>query len=474
MAIYRCYRLAAALSRKHWHAFLREVGREVYGRHRETRQLIEALRSHHPDFAVPDAQVFAAAFPGKAFSEGRFRLLRSYMSGMLEEFIVRMALRERPQERTRLLVAGLYELGELREAGKVIRDGRRAMASPLMEIEDLRHDFQLELLELDLYIRQRQKQVAFDWANLISKLEQQSLADQLRLLCAMVNAAGFRGNRDPRMQAMVARGLATAGAMRTELHPLAAIYFHLLSLLDGGDLQIHFAELEQLFREHDRSLSRTERMNLFAGLINFLLCLDRKGTPRSLQAVYRSLREMHRQDLIFGAGAFSVSFARNLASVAARMQAFDFAQEFLEELRERLDSPANEHVYHYGAAYLHFAQKNYSSARKHLHQADFSNPFFRIANDNLMLRIAYESNADDTFFSTHSTLSRHLYRKEELTAAFRNALRNLLRLLTVMYDLRWGPRNPEKMGKLQEMLAATDDVFNRDWILASIREIEAR
>lgn len=468
---FHSYLLAGGLEKKDWHRFVREVIRGSRTRHKETRAFVEALSPHYPEFKITDQDLHKVIFPEKPVEIPRLRVLRTYFKRLLEDFLIQNEILENVEMRDLLLTTALRKRNLLVLSEKVATAAQDRIVNLPYEFDNLQYDLRFEVQLLGIYIRSHRRTGKYNWSNLIGKLETYSLTHRLALMCAMLND-GYVVNEDTGSENQVLRALADAEFAKEGLHPLAQIYYHILKLLGGSDINLHFPKLEGLFMKHGGRISRIERMNIFGFLTNYLYLMDRKGNPKSLSALFRSFKVMHEQNLVFGSGAYSVVMVRNITGVGARMGEVAWTSTFLKEAREKLPSPENENAFQYGSAYLAFTEGNYAEARKSLSRVEYADAFYRLANDNLLLRISYETKDSELFYSVHATLSRHLYRKEAISPRIRKALQSLLKAMLALYELRWGTFGKNSFEEAKNMIESFEDVFNRDWLRAKIAELE--
>jgi hypothetical protein len=292
-------------------------------------------------------------------------------------------------------------------------------------------------------------------------------------LCALANY-GESFARSPEEAALIQAGLGEAATVEDRLPPLGKVYFHILSLLNGGDQKKHFEKLQGLFAAFAHRIPASEQRNIFGLMINYLHANDQKGKAGSLDRQFIAYKEMLRLGLVFGQGAFSVNSARNISIVGTRLGEFAWTRSFLETIPEMVPGPAGLNVLHYGSAYLSLAEGRCSDARRHLSQVDYSDPFYKMANDILMLRIAFEEKSIDLFHHQHAALSRHLYRREDISEGFRQGLHNLLKVMMALMDLGSRRCTAEDIAQLRQMLADFKLVFNREWLEDKIAELEVR
>jgi hypothetical protein len=468
---YQCYQIAAGLDRVTWNRLVRDIRKGIRTGHKDTQAFVAALEAYYPEFDVDDETHFVKAFPGVEFSAPRFRVLRTYFKSLLEQFMVEMELEEQPVFRRLLLTLAMKRNGLHLEAERILNEEQARLYESDIEIASLEHDLMMEKERLDLHIMSSQRKEPYDWNRILEKLDAYSLSYRLQLLCAMLNEGQLSAANTDSLN-RIQLTLEEAAPRIDNLQPLAAIYYHILCLLNGGNIEDHFPALEVVFRQHQVRIAKTEKMNIFGFLTNFLFQRDRLGDPKSLPALHRSFKVMHELDLVFGAGAYSVIMVRNITGVGARIGDIAWTTEFLQLARKNLPSPENENAFQYGSGYLAFVGGNYPEARKHLAQVEYADPFYRLANDSLLLRISYESHDEALFYSTHSALSRHLYRKEGVSIRLRKSLQNQLKAMQVLFELRWGNFDLEEFAGAKAMISDFENLANRDWLQAKVEELE--
>jgi hypothetical protein len=454
-----------------WNRLVRDIRKGIRTGHKDTQAFVAALEAYYPEFDVDDETHFAKTFPGIEFSAPRLRVLRTYFKSLLEQFMVEMELEEQPVFRRLLLTLAMKRKGLLLQGEMILNEEQERLFDSDIEIVSLEHDLMLEKERLDLHIMSTQRTEPYDWNRILEKLDAYSLSYRLQLLCAMLNEGQLSAANTDSLN-RIQLTLEEAAPRIDALQPLAAIYYRILCLLNGENIEDHFPALVAVFQRHQVRIAKTEQMNIFGFLTNFLGRRDRLGDPKSLPALHRSFKVMHELDLIFGAGAYSVIMVRNISSVGVRMGDITWTTEFLSQARKRLAFPENENAYQYGCAHLAFAGRNYAEARKHLAQVEYADPFYRLANDSLLLRISYESHDEALFYSTHAALSRHLYRKEGISIKVRKPLQNLLKAMSALFELRWGVFDMAEFAAAKAMIADFEDVYNRDWLLAKVEELE--
>lgn len=467
MAIYHSYELAASLSTAEWRRFLSWAERRAHPQ--DLRTLCAGLAAEHPGFAIRDEQLSAAIFPGKVFDSARMRVLRSSLKDALEQFMVEEALQAEPFKRDYLLLRSLLQRNLVQQAERLFGAMLATLSAAALGIEHMERTALMEEARLELFARKHRRQQDFDWERLLEASSTLALTHRLRMLCGMISGRG-QGTEAQHVEAEEC--LREAHARLERLSPYTLVYYHLLSLQVGRAADPHFGALQGLLRDLAGRLSFAERLNAFGLLINLVLAMDQRGDPAGLPLAFGTYQAMHAQGLVFGHGTFSTNTARNIVSMGSRIGATEWTRAFLEEARTRLDGRDAENVYHFGAAQLCFVERAYGQAKQHLQQVDHGDPYYKLATDGLLLRIAYESGDEEMLMAVRHALMRHLHRKGTLRPLTRNGFRNLLQIIVPLFRLRWLPQHAGKpKAELAARRARYKALVYPDWVDAKLQEL---
>jgi hypothetical protein len=470
---YQAFQLASALSPKEWKRFLKQALLTAESIAPDLRPFLQSLAHYHPAFTVEDEALHKVAFPGKPYDNARLRVLRTYLKDLVEDFIVHTELEHKKTLRELVLVQGLLRRNCLEAASRQLPRIQDQLPDPNLQLLEMEYGLRLEEMRLDLAVRKQQVSTDYPWDSLLRQVDDLAMAKRLRLLVAIMGSQGFLARTSNWFEEMLQGAVQSAHSKVTDRQPLIAIYRHLLCLLQGREGENHLHSLRQLLVTHGPAMDPPERINVYRALINHLFQQDRKRVPGSLEQIFDTYQEMHRQNLIFGAGAYSESTVRNIVSCGVRLGQLEWTRAFIEEARTALPEPERENIFHHGLASLYFAEGRYSEAKRHLTQLNFVNPFYRLSHDSLLMRICYETNDADTFHAILAAVSRHLYRTEQIAPSYRKGMLNQAKAIAPMFDLRWNPNPKMSLPALKQYIEGLNPISHLEWIQAKLQELEA-
>lgn len=465
---YQVYTLAACLNSTEWNQFTREVRQGILCRHSPTQALVAGLNGHYPAFEVEDTVLYSHLFPESPFDGARLRVLRTSMKGLLETFFIEKALAKKKGIRNVLLLGELASRGNHAEARRVMETSLIDLDKHLT-VEDMLRKFELQEFGLELDIRENRRNRQHDWTRILDSLSDYSIAQTLRLLCAIYNESKLL-NQDVEHFRQRSEGMIEAAQrMGSNAHPIIPIYAKLLNNLTEAENESLSEFLRQWLDQHGNEISETERLNILGLWINHLVQGDWMGKPGYLRQTLEAYTMLLESGRFFHAGSFSVHSARNAVAVASRLGETTWGRTFLQQAEKELNPTDLPGLMAYANAYLDFSEGNLTSALHHLRAAPLHDPFYRLACDLLLLRIWYEKGEDDLFLSLHTALIRQLYRKEKVTGAFRKSIQSFLGVIGQLHGFRsQTKRNPDT---LKGLCASIEWMTLREWVEKQIKKL---
>ena len=430
------------------------------------RKLFALLTDFHPVYEVDEKWIFRELFPGEPYKDSRLRSLRTKLLKLLHQFLVQMQLEGSPVVQEELLVEAFREKG-LFEAAQQEVDKALATLEPetIANFEDARRWSFMERARLDLRYKMGERPSALEAGDLFLSLDHYHLARRFELLVGIEVYGKVWDQETVFTGEMEARIMAERSGLTG--HPLIAIYHQLLtSLRHNVDSQV-LRKLREMIELHHARMSKEELLNIHNALVGKFVRELRRGVPGSLRNAFSIYQDMHRYQLIFGAGGVTIHLVRNIVAAGARLKEFKWTSRFLEEALPHLDANRRDGTYHFGSAQLAYHRGDYGEAKRHLLQVEFTDPKVRLSAQNLLLKCYFETRETEAFF-LRETVRRYLHRRAEFPGDFRQGYLNFLNLVAQLYDLRWKLGAKKNATQLRSRLDRYDSFFNREWVLEQL------
>jgi hypothetical protein len=441
-----------------------------FTRHEETRVFFAALTRRHPDYSRNDEKVFAEAFPSRPYDYPRLRVLRTYILDLLHRFWTLEELDQSEEEKTRLKIRALGNHGLARDHRKEIEKAKTPLDDrPLGNLSAAYHAYNLAESWVDSTLKMGSRTGVTEIQAALRRLDEFAICSRLKILCGIANS---RANITQEEKEFGMREtLLLTERLQLQREPLIALYYHLLHLLSEADHEVHFPVMRKLLRENQAYIDPSELLNLFGFLINYCLFTYNRGRPEFLRITFEVYQEMIALDLLFDQGGFTAHAYKNVVSLGARLKEFEWTREFVKETYRRLPERWREGVFHYGMAYLDFAEGLYSEAKRHLLQVEFYDQLYRSSHQVLLLRIYYETDEVESFYALLDTFRRYLNRNSDLSESMIAGLTNQINLTKKAFELKLGEKKLSKE-KLREEVLSLQPVVDRSWILEKLAEMK--
>ena len=230
----------------------------LYKVRQDSRALWAALLPYYPQFDVADHHLFETALPRTEYNEGRVRILRSYLSSHLEQFLAIIELEKDQTLRSRLLRRSA-ERFKLPQLSKKIWQSNRTFEPwhPELDLEE----FILLNEKLRLSVRHQNRSAKHDLQAVILPLDHFYITTRLKYLCGMVDPSiqTDEGPPSPALEEIKALYY----ALEDNVKGLSAMYFHLLHVLLGDQYNLHYFKLKALLSAHHADLEPNEAINLY-------------------------------------------------------------------------------------------------------------------------------------------------------------------------------------------------------------------
>lgn len=457
------------LNKKALKRFSDFVASPYFSRHEETKTFFASLVRFHPDYEMTDEKVFSKAFPGRPYDNARLRVLRTYLLDMLHRFWTLEEMEKDEEQKIRLKIRALGHQGLGLDQRKEIEKSKEPLeASPLSSLSTAYHAYSLAESWVDSNFKMNTRTGENDIHVALRRLDEYAISNRLKILCAIWN------NRANITQEEHDFGIRETLDLteRLQLHqqPLLGLYYHLLHLLTEADHEVHFPIMRDLLRENQAHIDSSELVNIFGFLINYCLYAYNRGRPEFLRIAFEVYQEMIALNLLFGQGGFSAHNYKNILALGARLKEFGWTRTFLEETYLKLPERWRDGVFHYGHAYLDFAEGSYKEAKQHLLQVEFYDQLYRSSHQVLLLRIYYETTEVEPFFALIETFRRYLNRNNDLSEGMIAALQNQISLTKKTFELKLGEQK-QTVQELRDEVLSIQPMVDRSWILEKLDEM---
>lgn len=415
---------------------------------------------------APDVPTIWQQLSGdKPYKDQQFRLLMSYLSKLVEQFLAVENIRLQTFSMKMATADSLRSKGADQLAGTLLDEAKRQLKKQPYRNANywLQAYLHQAALYREVYTQRPEKNEGF--ATFSKVLDEAFLAMKLRQNMARINHQQvYQWNHN-------ASELDTYVAALNERElpdePAHRLYYYGSRLLQQPDNEQAFQKFKTLLFTNSFLFPEEEAFELYNLAINFGIRQINHGR----RSYFHDLIELYKQGLQQGyllrKGILSRFTYHNVVSVALQIDEQEWAVQFLEEWTPKLERRYRERMYNFNKAKIAYASQRYDEALPLLQQANYHDTLLNLGARTLLLKIYYELAEWDVLLSHLDAFQNYLRRKPELTTNHRTNYRNLIRFTRKLLKVEL--RQTKQVQQLQEQINKATVLTEKEWLLRQLR-----
>lgn len=432
------------------------------------QQLHTIWKKDFPDEATLPAQLWQALYPDRRYDAKAMSYLMSNMVAVVERFLGQRQWEDEPlaQETHRL------QAFAQRKLDKSYRRLRARVANALADIP-LRDKTYHRIL----YAIASADNEAFNQQNIRQRnphLDEMGRAidgffvhSKLPLFCHLLNEQRTLGTPTPMLHWPEAPSASTAMPVDDDVFQ---VYLHLYTLLtqDRADIRL-FETFRTVLPRVRHLLPADDVISLYYMAINFCLVEINKGNREYAHQLLEMYEEGLTQGLLLVQDELSPWMYKNIVKLGLGLQRFDWVEHFLEHYTDKLPVEQRDDARYFNLADLRYHQKAFDAAQHYLNQVEFSDISYKHGAKVMLLKIYFEKQETEAFFSLAASYKLLLLRDRGLSDDIRMANSNFVRLTGKLFRLP--PNNPAAAAKLHAEITRTQRINGRNWLLEQMKQM---
>ncbi|MCP4442949.1 MAG: hypothetical protein GY810_28925 [Aureispira sp.] len=252
--------------------------------------------------------------------------------------------------------------------------------------------------------------------------------------------------------------------------PALQMYYHSYMALVNSEEGVHFEELKKLLLFNKQILPPTEIKSIYIIAINYCVKRLNTGAEEYVRAVFELYQYGLANDILVNEEGELSRFAyKNIATIAIRLEEFEWSQQFMEAYTGLLKKEHQKNYRRYAQVKLFFAQKNYDKCLEELAQVEFDDLFLNIGAKTMLLKIYYEQEHFDALESLLVSFQRFLQRKT-MIAYQQKIYSNMLLLVDKLMKLAYFDK--KEIEVLRAEIETTNPLTERPWLLAQLDKLQ--
>lgn len=304
------------------------------------------------------------------------------------------------------------------------------------------------------------------------------LATKLKVSCEILNRANIISiEQENPLLPVLMDYIANNNALLEEF-PAITIYFQIAKTLLEPEVTAHFYKLKKLLKHEVSKFSPEEAKAMYGYAQNYCIKAANKGSAVFLNELFELYKTMLAQQFFLQQTHISEWEYKNIVTVACRLKAFDWADGFIRNFREKLKPAEMENAYRYNLANLHYSRKQYDNALELLRDVEFTDVFYKLGSRSLLLKIYYECDETEALVALLDSFKNFIHRNKNISTYQKNIHFNLLKEVKRLFriKMRVGFQRKQllkqQLGKLKKRIKENPEIANLQWLNEKIGELE--
>ena len=258
-------------------------------------------------------------------------------------------------------------------------------------------------------------------------------------------------------------------------NPAFNIYYQLLLLIQEKKEE-QYRKLKSYIPKHLHLFPKAELRIIYLYLQNYCIFQINSGKSR----YYRELRELYEllleEGILFQNGFLQQWTYKNIVTVGIRLAEYDWTESIIHQYKSKLKESERPNALAYNLAALYYARKQYKKALRQLHDVTFTDQAYHLGAKIIQLKSYFELNETEALHSLLEAFKKYILRNKGLAPYHKQANANFLRLVKKLYKLKssrkrkTGKYIKAQVKKLNSLLAETQPIANKDWLLEKMEE----
>jgi hypothetical protein len=465
-----------------------------YNRNKNVTKMFTELKKYYPDFGnrnMTKENVYAKIFPGKKYADKTFRNLASDVIRLTEKYLIAQSLEKDKLLEKRLLISSLTKKNLFSPAEHAIREADKLYDVSLFDggntyftkhLIEMEKDF-LEISRNNL-ITLNMKEGEYIIYTFLSKymLFKMKLYNYRHKLSTQATSAFIeefekRVNLDDWMKYMERSG---GGSGNSSAEEIILIYYCTTKFMGDLSDDNSFNKALALFYKNKPMIDKTETVNLYITFTGFCAVKMSKGAKEYTETLFELYKRMFEENLVIGENEkyLHITIFNNVVTTALMLRKMEWTKTFIEKYTPMLLPEYRDTIYNYSYAWYYFSAGEYEKSLEHLSKVNHENYWIKARSRILQLRLYYELNHVESFFSFHDSLKHSLKTNKELPASGKENDYTFVSLLGRLARIKFAVGDQSGIDKLRANLEeeARQNLKGqlREWVLLKIKEINVK
>jgi hypothetical protein len=437
---------------------------EYFNKNKQLIDFTDHILKYYPDFDSENLEkemVHKALFPKLNYDEPKMRHLMSDLTILIEEFIRINYYQSDEFFRKYFLLRSLKE----RKLDKYFKQNLEDIITynqkqPFRDSDFYFNQYLIEETSYEFTSERRNRSFDISLQEVVDNLEFNYLSKSLKYYCEMVNRSNILSvNYNLNFFGEIIKYL-LKGDFNDK--PAIKIYLNIYQSLIDNDNQDNYFELLEQLNLYSHLFKQKEQRDMFVFAQNYCIRRINGGYSGAIEQMFELYQMMVEKKLIYEGRFVSQPDFKNIVTVGLRLNKIDWVEEFIETFKNDLNPDFAENAIIYSYAWIHFARKEYDKALKMLLKVEFNDVYYHLDSKSLLLKVYYEMNEFDGFFSLVDAFRIYLKRNKFISDTQRNTYHNFVNLANKLMKIK--SRDQKFTQDLIEEINNTKPLADLQWL----------
>lgn len=388
-----------------------------FNTHVQVLSLFEYLKNFEPNFDHPQklekSYVFAQLYKSKAYDDNFFASIISKLLKLLEDFMAYESFNSKTGEKELLILQHMRK----RKLEKHFRAYEKQLEKQLFDnVQQSADNHYLSMQfaeEQDKWFIEQGGRVHHIALQLQSdRLDLYYLIEKLKIACDMLNRNRVSNATYVCNWIDEIYQITESESIKNENQLLSA--YHLTYAMLSERSEDKYLKLKQFLESNLNYISREDLVSLYGYALNFCIGLVNSGKLIYFSEILVLYKSMLKEDLLLIEGYLPAWEYKNIVTAALRSNDLEWAENFLETYKSKLEASQQENAYTYNLASFYFECSKYKEALRLLHNVVFVNPTYHIGAKIIQVKIFIESGDWETALSALEAFAAYIRRNKEI------------------------------------------------------------
>ncbi|MGB1207512.1 MAG: hypothetical protein ACPG5B_17820 [Chitinophagales bacterium] len=478
-------KLLQVFSEKEIKIFKKFVAQKEYNKKRFCKELLVYIYRARPDFEGEKLdKEKAQAFLKKKkddIDDGYLRQMLSILSQYAQDFLIENELQEQEIYKFLLLKKALDRRGfekMPRKAMQYIKGKKKVKQTS--SILDFHEEYLTISYKHEIATQKNNQQKEVFFSDVAKAFDKYTIVQELKNACVLPNNQRLLAtdNHEIDIDNLIKR----AEKQEFKQGTLFELYYLLLLILTAKEVAKNWKKLLNILKNEAviSDLNKADRKTIILLVINFCNKKLRSGDFSYYLTQFELYQIMAEKGDLFEQGKLPTFHYKNIVRLACRANAFEDAQNFIDDYKNKVAQKYRENYYHLNLAALFFYKNDYDKTLKNLvlvgdlERQDHLNVEMLFLKTYYALLVNGDENYDEPLRDRMNAFETYLRRNKKAIASHWAYYNNFLDLFETVFQL-YSERNlignddfETKKAILVQQIESCQKLVDKKWLLKQL------